>query len=200
MASTDVYIPLSTTALVPIEMTDAVTGVMELARIGGAKLVLVGAHALNRYVRKPRSSLDVDFLTDKPNAFLAGLPGFDLEDYPSVIRFKQNGQEAVDVIKPTHPLFRAILSRTDLVTKDDTFVFPTIEGVLALKFSSMISMGRDPGDKQQDAADFMNATRHSASRIDRAKLRELAELVYSGASAEMDGYVNDSLAGIPLKI
>src|SRR5438094_5323896 len=83
-------------------------GPAEVARVlnsAKVKYVLVGAHAANGYLGRPRNTLDVDVVVQFPkkasDAIAKAFPQLKMIDTPVVIRFKTpEGDEAIDVMKP----------------------------------------------------------------------------------------------------
>jgi hypothetical protein len=166
--------------------------------------VLAGAHAVNAYSGRPRATVDVDVLTDAPvkaeKALRAAFPDLQVDDTPAVLRFMDATHEAIDVLKATSGLFRRVLSLATPATMDGVeVVVPSPEGVLAMKFASMIFAGRKPPDRFQDAADFMRVL-EAQDPINDQVLRELGELVYAGGGNEIMAHVANARAGRSLEI
>ena len=180
----------------------------DVARVlnaAGVKYVLAGAHAVNAYTGRPRATADVDVLTDAAvkagNALRAEYPELDVEDSPTVTRFKDSGMEAVDVIKARPvKLFRRIVRLSRTVEIEGVEVVVAVpEAVLAMKFKSMTTMTRGMAERMQDGADFLRVI-DGVGVIDEDLLRELGELVYAGGGDEVMGYVADARAGRPLAL
>jgi hypothetical protein len=170
-----------------------------LAR-AGVRYVLVGAHALNLYTGKPRATEDVDVVTDAPGkarrAIEQAYPNLTVEDYPVVLRFKQGGDEVLDVIKAgSSKLFRRVLGLVaEVRIGGQVVVVPTVEAALALKFASMTNPARPTDDRMQDAVDFSRAAKLQEA-FDQPLLRELGELVYPGGGDAIIKLFDDSRAG-----
>jgi hypothetical protein len=179
-------------------------GPADVARVlNGARLryVLVGAHAANGYLGRPRNTVDVDVVVQFPKkaskAISAAFPTLSMADTPVVIRFtRPDGEEAIDVMKPIgSPLWKRLLKLAITVDVEGTPVrIPPVEGVLAAKFAAMASPHRRHLDKQQDALDF--ARMISVNEVvDVALLKELGELVYGGGGEFISKLVADARAG-----
>ncbi|MGB7156537.1 MAG: hypothetical protein WBD40_00640 [Tepidisphaeraceae bacterium] len=165
------------------------------------KYVLVGAHAANGYLGRPRNTVDVDVIVQFPKkasqAIAATFPDLTMVDTPVVIRFKRpDGEEAIDLMKPIgSPLWERLLKTAVTVEVEGTPVrIPPVEGVLAAKFSAMASPHRRHLDKQQDALDFARIITVN-EKIDSKLLEDLGELVFSGGGAFVLKLVGDARAG-----
>ena len=185
----------------------------DVARVLNAakvRYVLAGAHAVNAHTGRPRATRDVDVLTDAPKkaaeAVLAAFPRLERgPDNDVVTRLLLDGEEAVDVMKARRsPLFRRVVRMSHRVTIDGVpVVVPPVEGMLAMKFSSMIFPGRRLLDRQQDAIDFarvLQAADELEVTVDLVRLRELGELAFSGGGAEVLRHVEDVRAGRMLRL
>jgi hypothetical protein len=155
------------------------------------KYVLVGAHAANGYLGRPRNTIDVDVIVQFPKKasklIADAFKGLKMVDTPVVTRFKfPNGDEAIDLMKPIgSPLWRALL-KTAITTKVEGVLIriPPVEGVLAAKFSAMASPHRRHLDRKQDGLDFARIVTVN-ERIDTGMLQRLADLVYPGGGKEI---------------
>jgi nucleotidyltransferase AbiEii toxin of type IV toxin-antitoxin system len=181
---------------------DDVARVLDRAKV---PYVLLGAHAINVYTGRPRATQDVDMLTGAPakarRAIGQAFPHLTVEDHPVVIRFLENGEEVLDLIKAgSGPIFRRILRLTTRVRIGDVSVaIPTLEAALASKFCSMISPTRASDDRMQDAVDFSRAAKLHG-KPDRDLLHELGELVYAGGGDAILKLVDDARAGRRLDV
>jgi hypothetical protein len=182
-------------------------GPTELFRLlNSAKLngVLVGAHAVNARSADPRATLDVDIVAEKPKKvvelFRLAYPHLKVEDHPVVTRFKDEGREAIDVIKPTSsPLFKRILKLTEtLDIQGVRVVLADMEAVLALKFQAMVSPARLQEKKLKDGSDFIVLSKH-LKKVDRSKLLELGDLAFPGGGDELLKLVETARAGKPIQ-
>lgn len=148
------------------------------------KYVLVGAHAANGYLGRPRTTVDVDVIVEFPKkaAEVVGkaFPGLTMVDTPVVTRFKRaDGEEAIDLMKPTSSkLWKQLLKIAVTVIVEETPIrIPPVEGVLAAKFAAMTSLHRAPLDKQQDGLDFARIVTVN-DNVDLKLLGQLGDLVY----------------------
>jgi predicted nucleotidyltransferase len=180
----------------------------DVARVlGRAKVryVLVGAHAINLYTGKPRATQDVDVITGAPakagRALEQAYPNLTREDHPMVVRFKDGGREALDVIKAgSGKLFARVLRSATTVDMEGVSVHVlTYEAALAMKFYAMTSRARETDDRLQDAVDFSRAAK-SRTRINRALLHELGELAYPGGGEALLKLLADARAGRRLDV
>jgi len=179
-------------------------GPAEVARVlNAAKLryVLVGAHAANGYIGRPRNTVDVDVIVQFPRkasqAILKKFRDLTMVDTPVVIRFKRpDGEEAIDLMKPVgSPLWRKLIKIAVIAKIEGVPVrIPPVEGVLAAKFSAMASPHRRFHDKQQDGVDFGRIVTVNP-KIDETLLEELGELIYNGGGKEILKLLADARAG-----
>lgn len=151
----------------------------------GASWTLVGAHAVNAYVR-PRATVDVDFVVDARmlKRILAELEAefgaLDTTDIGAALRVTNL---SVDLIRSdNHPLFRAALDRGQ--QRGGPRV-PPPELLVALKFLSAVSPWRKPGERKQDAADLINVYQSTGADFDRQAAMQYATTVYPGAEREL---------------
>ena len=190
-------------------MTITPSDVARVLDAAGVKYVLAGAHAVNAHTGQPRATQDVDVLTESPKkaaeALLAAFSELQAYDTPVVTRLMINGEEAIDVMKAKQSkLFRKVVRLGSRVTIDGTPVLvPSVEGVMAMKFNSMIFLGRKLGDRMIDGGDFVkliNAADELGVPIDLDLLRELGDLVYDGGGEEILKHVTDARDGRMLQI
>jgi len=185
------------------KMQNRPIGPADVARIlkaAGVKYVIVGAHAANGYTGRPRATVDVDVIAEPPQlaveALAAAFPHWTIQDTPVVTRFKDNELEAIDVMKPTGlKLWKQLLNTArEMNVGGELMNIPSVEGVLAAKFASMVSPYRRLLDKQQDGVDFGRIVQAN-ERIDLNLLKSLGELVYDGGGAEILKLESDARAG-----
>lgn len=190
------------------QMNDRPIGPADVARVlndAGVKYVLVGAHAMNGYTGRPRATVDVDVIVQHPvkaaRAIAAAFPELIAEDTPAVTRFKDKQTEAIDLMKPAaSPLWPRLLKDARDIRINRTLLrIPRLEGVLAAKFASMISLTRRITDRRQDAVDFARVV-EANEQIEFPYLEELGELVYPGGGKEILKLVADARAGKSLNI
>jgi hypothetical protein len=189
-------------------MHDRTIGPDDVAQVlkrAGVKYVIVGAHAINGYSGRPRTTVDVDVIAQHPkkaaSAIASAYPNLKMQDTPVVIRFTDEDHEAIDVMKPTgSPLWpRLLKDAIELRIGKATLRVPRLEGVLAAKFSSMCSPLRRIPDRKQDAVDFIRVV-EANHKVDLTVLEELGELVCSGAGRDLLKLVSDVRAGKTIDI
>lgn len=178
-------------------------GLAEVARVlggAGVNYVVVGAHAANGYTGKPRTTVDVNIIVQFPKraakAVADAFPHLEMRDTPVVIRFSEQGEDVIELMKPTgSPLWARLLKKSrELVVGDQQVRIPILEGILAGKFAAMASPLRQFLDKQQDAIDFSRICVMNQN-IDLRLLAEFGELVYSGGGPPVVKLVEDAKAG-----
>jgi hypothetical protein len=174
----------------------------------GVRFMLVGAHALGGWVKKPRATEDVDVVVAARGhkkaiaALLAAFPNLQADDHPVVTRLRdaETQDVVVDVIKPIEPLFQVALKHTHWVESDEQrYQIPSLEMALAMKFASMVSLNRGDADRYIDAHDFIHMVQANAE-IALEKLAKLGELVYNGGGKAVIGYVQDIRAGKKISV
>jgi predicted nucleotidyltransferase len=188
--------------LAKIEKRDI--GPAEVARVlNAAKLnfVIVGAHAANGYLGRPRNTVDVDVIVENPKkasvAIARAFKDLSMRDTPVVVRFtRPDGEEAIDLMKPLGSrLWKQLLKIAVTIEIDGVRIrIPPLEGVLAAKLAAMTSPARRLLDKQQDGLDFARMVSVNET-INLAKLESLGELVYPGGGKEILKHVADVRAG-----
>ena len=195
----------TSTALSAYYVADLITP-LEVIRVLneiGVRFVLVGAHGLGGWMRKPRATQDVDVVVGARGhkkavkALLAAFPPLEAEDHEVVTRLRDRETKdvAIDVMKPNQELFRAALKHTRTVTSEgQTYQIPSLEMALALKLAPMISLNRSDEDKHIDAHDFITMIKVNPE-IDLKKLAELGETIYPGGGKEIVEKVRQVRAG-----
>jgi hypothetical protein len=169
------------------------------------KAVLIGGHAVNARTGRPRATVDIDILAEKPkkvvDLILQAYPHLKVEDHPVVSRFKDADHEAIDVIKPTSSLlFKRILKLTESIKVGGVEIaIPGIEAMLALKHASLISPWRKVEDKYTDGRDFILIVK-GAPKLDESLLKELGELTCPSGGDDLLHLVADARAGKTLRI
>jgi hypothetical protein len=152
----------------------------------GVRWTLVGAHAVNAYVR-PRATVDVDFVVDARmlKRVLTELEtefgALETTDIGAALRVTNL---SLDLIRSdNHPLFRAALDRGELHAGARV---PPPELLVALKFLSAVSPWRRLGDKKQDAADLINVYQAAGADFDRDAALRYGRTVYPGAERQLE--------------
>lgn len=161
----------------------------------GIEWVLVGAEAVNLYIKRPRATVDVDIVVRRKHLRkvkrILNDTCQDVVDTECNLRAVLSGDPnrlEVDVIKSqSHELFDAAL---DGRTSVENVPVPTIEALLALKYLAAISPGRQQPDKHQDIADFIRGYKENVDRIDRGLLVDLASRAHAGAREEFPGFLD----------
>jgi hypothetical protein len=175
--------------------------IKKLADAHQVKLVLVGAHAANRYTGKPRHTADVDFIADKPKRLLElirrSMPEIQIKEFHAVNRLYKDGEQVADIINPNTDLMRAALQGNE---EFEGFLVPTLEVMAALKYASMISPNRARPDKRQDAADFSRIILNNQRLLDASKISGLVRSVYEGADRDVLRLIDDVLNDRPMTI
>jgi hypothetical protein len=207
MSTLDVhsYSLAKSTALSSYYMPELITPVQVIRVLNDARIrfVLVGAHGLGGWMRKPRATEDVDVIVAARSVrkavreLLAAFPQLEAIDHEVVTRLhdRQTQDVAIDVMKPNQHLMQAVLTNThDAELEGHSYRIPSLEMALALKFAPMISLTRANAKKHQDAHDFMTMIEANAD-IDLAKLAELGDLVYNGGGAEVVKFVGQVRRG-----
>jgi hypothetical protein len=170
--------------------------------------VLVGAHGLGGWTKKPRATQDIDVIVAAKHhkkavkALLMAFPELEAEDHPVVTRLHRKGtrEVAIDVMKPNQQLFREVFRHTHTVTLGkQSYRIPCLEMAIAMKFAPMVSLHRQDADKYLDAHDFMHMVQ-SNNEIDEEKLAHLGELVYPGGGKEILELVRRTRAGEKLNL
>jgi hypothetical protein len=106
---------------------------------------------------------------------------------------------AIDLLKQ-RALYRQTFKHTVSVSAGgQTYKIPTLEMALTMKFAAMVSPNREDAARYQDAHDFICMV-HANPSMDRMRLAELGELVYSGGGAGLLEMVRKVQAGEPLAL
>lgn len=165
--------------------------------------VLVGAHGLAGWRKKPRATEDVDVVVAAKHlkkavaALTAAFTDLEAVDLPVVIRLRDRASKdvAIDVMKPVQQPYREAFRHTRAVEIDGQPThIPTLEMALVMKFAPMISLYRQDKDKYQDAHDFICMVQEN-SDYDQDKLAQLGDLVYPGGGKEVLELARRALAG-----
>lgn len=148
--------------------------------------VLVGAHGLAGWIKKPRATQDVDVVVAAKQvkkavtALLDTFPHLEPVDLAFVVRLRDRKSQDVliDVMKPLQQPYKEALKHTRMVTSEgESFRIPELEMAIVMKFSAMISTYRAEADKYQDAHDFLYMVKANP-QIDQEKLSALASMIY----------------------
>jgi len=200
----------ASTALMEYYVPKAILPGEVIALLNGAKInfMLVGAHGLGGWTKKPRATQDVDIVVAQrqhkkaTRLLLEAFPHLEAVDLEVVTRLRDRDTKTVliDVIKPNQELFRVALKHTQTVSDGkQTYKIPTLELALTMKFASMISLNRSDLDKRQDAVDFGRMV-VANSAIDMESLAELGNCVYPEGGKELVDKVHQVRTGGVLNI
>jgi hypothetical protein len=167
------------------DLADIYGRVVSLFERLGVQWTLIGAHAVNAYVR-PRATVDIDFVVEA-RAFGRVLEELAKEfgalqttDIGAALRVVNL---SIDLIRSdNHPLFRAALDRGE--PRGGARV-PPPEIIVALKFLAAVSPWRRPGERKQDAADLINVYQSAGAAFDRQAAIEYGKTVYPGAERDL---------------
>ncbi len=164
--------------------------------------VLVGAHSLSGWTRKPRATEDVDVVVAEKHlkkatrALLEAFPDLEAEDREVVIRFfeKDSRDVVIDLMKP-RGLYRETFKHThSVVLGGQQCRIPSLEMALTMKFAAMLSPLRQEENKHQDAHDFIAMVKANET-LNHEALLQLGELVYGGGGAGLVEMVHKVRAG-----
>lgn len=195
----------TSTALSEYYVTDFITPreVIQVLTEAGVRFLLLGAHGIGGWTKKPRATEDVDILVGPRahkkavRALLAAFPQLAAEDHEVVTRLRnpETGVVAIDVMKANQPLYPDALKHTVTVESGgQTYEIPSLELALAMKFAAMISLTRSDDDKHTDASDFIKMVKAN-DEIDLTQLHALGQLVYNGGGDEVVEKVRQVRAG-----
>jgi hypothetical protein len=199
---------LETSAALSIMQGATMLALQDVIRVlneAEVQFVLIGAHGLAGWLRKPRATQDVDVVVSEKHlkkatrALVAAFPNLEPIDLEVVIRFKDrvSGSIVIDVVKP-RTLYRQAFKNTHAVSAGgQTYRIPSLEMALAMKFAAMISPTRDYDDKLLDGHDFVRMVKVNPD-LNQTKLTELGELVYGGGGADLLEMIRKVRAGEPL--
>lgn len=172
------------------------------------RFMLVGAHGMVGWTGEARATQDVDVLVGLRSQkkavrlLTSRFPNLTAEDHEVVTRLRdqQTKKILVDVMKCNQPLFREAFRFSHQVQeKNQTFLVPSLELALAMKFAAMVSLTREDDRKHLDARDFIRMVR-SNTEIDMTKLATLGELVYPGGGTEILEKISQVRAGEKLQL
>ena len=177
--------------------------VIDVLNAAGVRFMLAGAHAIAGWMNEARNTQAVDVLVATRHlrgavrALRAAYPHLVVRDTPVVTRFADptTGTVVLDVMKPNQPLHRVAMRHAHRIeTADRTYLVPTLEFALAMKFAAMVSPCRERRRKMRDATDFLGIVEVNPV-IDLAKLAKLGDRVYPGGGAEIVELVRRVRAG-----
>ncbi len=151
----------------------------------GSRWTVVGAHAVNCYVR-PRATDDIDLVVEakKLRVILRTIEEdvgqVEVDDIGAAVRLLNL---SVDLIRSdNHPLFCAALDHGQQL---GGVRVPPAELLLALKFLAAVSPWRKAAQRAQDTADLIAVYQELGSDLDRDAAVRHAGQVYNGAGEEL---------------
>jgi hypothetical protein len=191
-------------ALSEMQILKAISPIEIVSILNKAKIsfVLVGAHSLSGWTRKPRATEDVDLVVAEKHLkkatrlLLEAFPHLEAEDHEVVVRLveKESREVVIDLMKP-RGLYRETFKHTHPVAfAGQTYRIPCLEMSLTMKFAAMLSPHRREADKRFDAGDFIRMVEANPD-IDLEVLSQLGELVYGGGGAALVELVRKVRAG-----
>jgi hypothetical protein len=200
----------TSTALMEYYVPKAISpaAIIGLLNDAGINFMLVGAHGLGGWTKKPRATQDVDILVAAKQhkkavrILLEAFPHLEAADFEVVTRLRdrETREVVIDVMKPNQPLYRVALKHSRLVrTEEQTHKIPSLEMALAMKFGSMISLNRQDVDKLQDVVDFARIVQANP-QIDLKVLGQLGDLTYPEGGKELLEKVRQVRAGEKLNL
>jgi hypothetical protein len=196
---------LETSAALSIMQGATMLALQDVIRVlneAEVQFVLIGAHGLAGWLRKPRATQDVDVVVSERHlkkatrALVSAFPNLEPIDLEVAIRFKDrdSGTIVIDVVKP-RALYRSTFKNTHPVSAGgQTYRIPSLEMALAMKFAAMVSPNRADEDKYVDAGDFIRMVKGNLE-LNQTKLVELGELVYGGGGADLVEMIRKVRAG-----
>jgi hypothetical protein len=164
--------------------------------------VLVGAHGLAGWMKKPRATQDVDVVVAErqvkkaTRVLLDTFSGLEAEDQDVVVRLKdsEDGTVRIDLMRPRE-LYRGVFQHTHPVSEGgEEYRVPSLEMALAMKFAAMTSPNRPLEKTYQDAHDFIVIAKENLTADDET-LRQLGERVYSGGGEDLLDMLRKARAG-----
>jgi hypothetical protein len=174
------------------------------------QFVLTGAHGISSWTGRPRATHDIDILVKSGPPYARAVKAI-RELYPQLEERRFAAQTAfiapgekeslIEVIYPLRPdNEQALRTGVWVEERNQRFRIPTLEAALANKYGAMLTLGRDPGKRTIDAADFYNMVKHSQDEgrqpIDLTKLESLGEMVWPGGGGkEILRLVEEAKAG-----
>jgi hypothetical protein len=162
--------------------------------------VLTGAHGIGGWTGRPRSTQDVDILVKAGrnharavNAVKALYPQLEVRTFTGLTAFFVPGETAsvIDVACPYRADQEETLANpvwTENKELSLRYRVPALEAALANKYGAMLTLTRDLGKRQLDAADFTWMVTHSTDEgrqpIDLQWLEALGEKVWPGGGGK----------------
>lgn len=202
---------LAKSAILSRQQMPHVIPVIEVVRVlnkARISFVLVGAHGLAAWRKKPRATEDVDVVVNARQVkkavqvLLDAFPQLEPVDLPVVVRLRERDTKdvAIDVMKPLQQPYVEVFKHTKKATTEgQTYRIPSLEMAMVMKFSSMTSLYRADADKFQDAHDFIQMVLANPD-FDKATVAKLASLIYEEGGKDVLEMTRKVLAGEKLII
>ena len=168
----------------------SLTGKPKLADLlrSGIPFVVVGARAANAYADEPRTTQDIDVLTEQYKELAEWIhqeyPQLEMKSSELVIRFLIANKPVIDVMIPNDDIFKAALGDTRRFGKFDV---ASPEAMVALKFSAIFSKHRAMLKKEQDRVDIARMISHTKIKI--AKSARYVKDLFPGAAHAFIGFI-----------
>jgi hypothetical protein len=194
-------------SLVQVKNMISPLDVIRVLNAAKVSFVLVGAHGVAGWMKKPRATQDVDVVVAERHlkkaikALTAAFPQLEAEDTEVVIRLRDRdtAEVAIDLIKPRE-LYRQTFHHTRTVSEgEQVFRIPSLEMALAMKFAAMVSPNRAVDQVYQDAHDFIVMVKENPE-LDSEQLHRLGCLVYGSGGDEVLEMVRKARAGEMLEL
>jgi hypothetical protein len=191
-------------ALSHLQVKNVISPLEVIRTLNAAKVsfILVGAHGIAGWMKKPRATQDVDLVIAERHvkkatrALTSAFPNLEPSDLDVVVRFKDRdtGEVKIDLIKPRE-LYRQAFQYTHAVTEqEEPYRIPSVEMAVAMKFAAMVSPNRALEKKYQDAHDFIMIVKEN-SDLDGATLQTLGNFVYGGGGENLLEMIRRARAG-----
>jgi hypothetical protein len=177
-------------------------GIIKVLNAAAVKFVLVGAHGIAGWMRKPRATQDVDLVVMNQHvkkatrALLKAFPQLEAEDEGIVVRLRdrESKEVLIDLIKQRE-LYREVFKYTQTASETgELFRIPSLEMALAMKYAAMISPNRPLEKVHQDAHDFIVMVKGNPE-YNRDRLQILGDVVYTGGGEELLEMIRKAAAG-----
>jgi len=166
--------------------------VIRILNAEGVKFVLVGAHGIAGWLKKPRATQDVDVVVlnkhvkKATRALLGVFPRLQASDEEVVVRFRdpESGTVVIDLMKQRE-LYRETFKHVQEVSEGkEKYRIPSLEMALAMKFAAMIRPNLPTVKKYLDVHDFAQMMEEN-SDLRLEMLAALGDLVYNDGGAEL---------------
>ena len=147
--------------------------------------VVIGARAINAYIKRPRNTQDIDILTNDAEkltqAILKDNPNFTCKSNEAEYRIYNGNQEIIDILVPYHEIFKKAMDDTRIV---DNLSIPSIEALIALKFAAIMGKHRPIERKLQDRVDIGMMYFHNKADINFNKVYDYISVLYFDAVSD----------------